>query len=88
MLFRKKPNRIPDPGQRVRLLGRRGPSLQGRYRTISGTFTAPKGGAVIRVAEEREYRVALEEDRNAESIPWPAQQTEVVSPPRRSLRQT
>ncbi len=77
MRFRKK-NRIPDPGQQVRLFERRG-RLRGRYRTISGPLTDPKDEVVIWVAEEREYQEALEEGRRAEGIPWPARQMEVVS---------
>ena len=71
-------NRIPDPGQQVRLLERRG-RLRGRYRTISGPLSDPKDGVVIWVAEEREYREASEEGRRVEGMPWPARQMEVVS---------
>ncbi len=78
MRFRRKTNLIPDPGQQVRLLERRG-RLRGRYRTISGPLTDPKGEAVIWVAEEREYREALRESRPAEGMPWPARQMEVFS---------
>ena len=75
--FRKK-NPIPDPGQQARLLERRG-RLRGRYRTISGPLTDPKDGVVIWVAEEREYREALEEGRRAVGMAWPARKMEVVS---------
>ncbi len=78
MRFRKKTNPIPDPGQRARLLGRRG-RWRGRYRTISGPLSDPKGAVVIRVAEEREYGEALREGRRAVGMPWPARQMEVVS---------
>jgi hypothetical protein len=78
MYSRKKTNLIPDPGQRVRLLERRG-RRRGRYRTISGPLTDPKGEAVIWVAKEREYREALRESRPAEGMPWPARQMEVFS---------
>ena len=74
----RRTNPIPDPGQQVRLLERRG-RLRGRYRTISGPLTDPKDGVVIWVAEEREYQEALEEGRRAEGMPWPAGQMEVVS---------
>ncbi len=80
MRFRKKPNPIPDPGQQVRLLERRG-RLRGRYRTISGPLTDSKDEVVIWVAEEREYREAWREGRKAEGMPWPARQMEVVSSP-------
>ena len=79
MRFRRKTNAIPDPGQQVRLLGRRGRRLRGRYRTISGPLTDPNSEVVIRVAEEPEYREALREGRRAEGMPWPARQMEVVS---------
>ncbi len=78
MRFRKKTNLIPDPGQQVRLLGHRG-RWRGRYRTISGPLTDPKGEVMIWVAEEREYGEASREGRPAEGMPWPARQMEVVS---------
>lgn len=78
MRFRKT-NAIPDPGQQVRLLGRRGRLLRGKYRTISGPLTDPKDGVVIRVSEEREYREASREGRRAIGMPWPARQMEIVS---------
>ena len=78
MRFRRKTNPIPDPDQRVRLLGHRG-RWRGRYRTISGPLSDPKDGVVIWVAEEREYREALREGRRAEGMAWPARQMEVVS---------
>lgn len=79
MRFRRKTNPIPDPGQRVRLLGWRGRPLRGRYRTISGPLTGPNSEVVIRVTEEREYREALGEGRRAVGITWPARKMEVVS---------
>ncbi len=85
MRFRNRTNPIPDPGQQVRLLERRG-RLRGRYRTISGPLTDPKDGVVIWVAEEREYREASREGRSAIGIPWPAGQMEVVSPPAEAPR--
>lgn len=78
-MYSRKTNAIPDPGQRVRLLGRRDRRLPGRYRTLSGPLTDPKDGVVIWVAEEREYREALEEGRRAEGMPWPARQMKVCS---------
>ena len=71
-MYSHKMNAIPDPGQRVRLLGQRGRRLRGRYRTISGPLTDPKDGVVICVAEEHEYQEALQEGRRAEGVPWPA----------------
>ncbi len=79
MRFRRRMSPIPDPGQQVRLLERRG-RLRGRYRTISGPLTDPKDGVVIWVAEEREYREASREGRRAEGMPWPARQMELFSP--------
>ncbi len=77
MRFRKT-NAIPDPGQQVWLLERRG-RLRGRYRTISGPLTDARGEVVIWVAEEREYGEASREGRPAEGMPWPARQMEVFS---------
>ena len=77
--MRRKTNLIPDPGQQVRLIGHRG-RWRGRYRTISGPLTDPKGAVVIWVAEEREYREALREGRRAIGMPWPARQMELFSP--------
>ena len=74
----RRTNRIPHPGQQVRLLERRG-RLRGRYRTISGPLTDPKDGVVIWVSEEREYQEALREGRRAGGMPWPARQMELVS---------
>jgi hypothetical protein len=68
MRFRRRTSPIPDPGQQVRLLGRRG-RLRGRYRTISGPLTDPKDGVVIWVAEEREYREASREGRRSIGMP-------------------
>ncbi len=77
MRFRKT-NAIPDPGQQVWLLERRG-RLRGRYRTISGPLSDPKDGVVIWVAEEHEYQEALHEGRRTEGMAWPVRQMEVVS---------
>jgi hypothetical protein len=79
MYFRET-NAIPDPGQQVKLLGRRGRRLPGRYRTLSGPLTDPKDGVVIWVAEEHEYQEALQEGRRAEGMSWPVRQMEVISP--------
>ncbi len=78
MSFRKKKGPIPDPGQRVRLVGHRG-RWRGRYRTISGPLTDPRGEVVIWVAEEREYGEASREGRRAIGMPWPARQMELFS---------
>ncbi len=79
MRFRRRTNAIPDPGQQVRLLERRG-RLRGRYRTISGPLTDLKDGVVIWVAEEHEYQEALLEGRHAIGMTWPAHQMVSVSP--------
>ena len=70
MYFRKT-NVIPDPGQRVRLFGRRSSPVRGKYIAISGPFTDASGEVMIRVASE--------EGRRAEGMPWPVRQMEVVS---------
>ncbi len=79
-MYSRETNAIPDPGQQVKLLGRRGRRLPGRYRTLSGPLTDPKDGVVIWVAEEHEYREALREGRRAIGMPWPARKMEVISP--------
>ncbi len=78
-MYSHKTNAIPDPGQQVKLLGRRGRRLTGRYRALSGPLTDPKDGVVIWVAEEHEYQEALHEGRRAEGMAWPVRQMEVVS---------
>ena len=78
-MYSYKTNAIPDPGQRVKLLGRRGRRLTGRYRALSAPVTDPKDGVVIWVAEEHEYQEALHEGRRAEGLAWPVRQMEVVS---------
>ncbi|MDP9458333.1 MAG: hypothetical protein M3Q60_21720 [Actinomycetota bacterium] len=79
-MYSRETNAIPDPGQQVKLLGRRGRRLPGRYRTLSGPLTDPKDGVVIWVAEEHEYQEALQEGRRAEGMSWPVRQMEVISP--------
>ncbi len=78
-MYSRSNNAIPDPGQQVKLLGRRGRRLTGRYRALSGPLTDPKDGVVIWVAEEHEYQEALHEGRRAEGMAWPVRQMEVVS---------
>ncbi len=78
-MFRKKPLQIPDPGQQVRLLMRRG-RWRGRWRAISEPSTDARGEVVIWVAPEWKYQDALREEQRAIGIPWPVEQLEILSP--------
>jgi hypothetical protein len=75
MLFRRPP-RVPDPGQKVLLLGVDG-VWRGGFRAVSGPLSAPRGGIIVRVAEEGEYRSAGIEDRPVVSVPWPIEDVRV-----------
>ena len=76
---RKRPLVVPEPGQRVRLRTARGP-WRGNYRAVSEPFTDEGGVAVLRVAEEEEYRAAIREGRRAIGMPWPVRQVAAILP--------
>lgn len=78
-MFRRKPLQIPDPGQQVRLLTRRG-RWRGRWRAISEPSTNARGEVMIWVAQEWEYQDALRQEHHAIGMPWPAKQLEILSP--------
>lgn len=75
-MFLRRPPRVPDPGQKVMLLGPDG-VWRGGFRAVSGPLSARSGGIIIRVAEEGEYRWAKLEGRPAVSMPWPLEDLKV-----------
>lgn len=82
MFFRKQsvpPRIVPDPGQKVRLLGW-GTSGRAEVRAVSEPFTDARGQIVVRVTEEQEYKDAFREGRRAIGIPWPVQDMEILTP--------
>ena len=83
MFFRKKksvpPRIVPDPGQKVRLLGW-GTSGRAEVRAVSEPFTDARGQIVVRVTEEQEYKDASREGRRAIGILWPVQDMEIPTP--------
>jgi hypothetical protein len=66
-----RPPLVPDPGQPVELLAENGETLEG-FRAVTGPLTYERGGVVVWVATEVEYRDATRERRPAVSMPWPA----------------
>jgi hypothetical protein len=77
--FRKKPPLVPEPGQRVRLLTRRGRCWRGSFRAVSYPYTDDGLGVVVRIAKEEEYRKAVREGHASFGVPWPVYQIEPVS---------
>ena len=74
-----RPPLVPDPGQTVELLAENGATLRG-FRAVSGPLTYERGGVVVWVATEREYKDAKREGRPAVSMPWPATNVTVYVP--------
>jgi hypothetical protein len=87
MLLKKKPPLVPDPGQRVELIGGTG-SLQSSFRAISGPLTTDTGEIIVWVTTEEEYWAAEQEGRRAVGLPWPAQRLEALVPRRERRRLT
>ena len=80
MTFRRnRPPLVPDPGQPVELLAENGEILRG-FRAVSGPLTYARGGVVVWVATEAEFRDAKREGRPAVSMPWPAAKVAVYIP--------
>ncbi|MEW6635263.1 MAG: hypothetical protein AB1425_00455 [Actinomycetota bacterium] len=75
-MFFKRPPRIPDPGQRVRIKAF-DEEWRGGFRAISEPETDERGDVVIWVAEEEEYRAADIEGRPAVGMPWPVSRMQV-----------
>jgi hypothetical protein len=84
---KKKPPLVPDPGQRVELLGADG-SPQSSFRAISGPLTTDTGEVIVWVAAEDEYQDAKREGRRAVGLPWPAERVEALVPRRERRRLT
>jgi hypothetical protein len=74
-----RPPLVPDPGQQVELLAENGEVLHG-FRAVSGPLSYERGGVVVWVATEEEYRDARREGRPAVSMPWPAGKVTVRVP--------
>ena len=78
-LKERRPQVVPEPGQRVRLRTARG-RWRGSYRALSEPFTDEGGVVVVRVADEEEYRSARREGRSAIGMPWPVGQMAAIQP--------
>jgi hypothetical protein len=79
-LMRRRPARIPDPGQMVDLQMEDASWRQG-FRALSTPSTAETGEVIIWVCTEDEYREALREERRAVGMPWSAQRMRVSPSP-------
>ncbi len=66
----KGPRRVPDPGQRVRLLGE-DEKWRGGFRAISGPLSDESYGVIVWVAEEEEWETATLKRRTPVGMPWP-----------------
>ena len=66
--LRRRPARIPDPGQMVDLQMEDASWRQG-FRALSAPSTAETGEVLIWVCTEDEYREALREERRAVGMP-------------------
>ncbi|AHY45566.1 Hypothetical Protein RradSPS_0283 [Rubrobacter radiotolerans] len=75
--FGKEPPRVPDPGQRVRLLGADDKWRMG-FRAISGPLSDDSYGVVVWVAEEEEWETATLKRRAPVGMAWPLDRMEVV----------
>lgn len=71
----KGPPRVPDPGQRVRLLGE-DENWRGGFRAITGPLSDENYGFIIWVAEEEEWETATLKRRPAVGMPWPLDRLE------------
>jgi len=76
---KNRPPLVPDPGQQVDLLAENGQILNG-FRAVSGPLSYERGGVVVWVATEAEFRDAKRERRPAVSMPWPAGKVTVHVP--------
>src|SRR5215208_5466478 len=80
-LMRRRPARIPDPGQMVDLQMEDASWREG-FRALSEPSTAETGEVLIWVCTEDEYMEALREERRAVGMPWSAKRMRVSpSPP-------
>ena len=74
-LRRRKP-RVPDPGQRVRLLGPDG-AWRGGFVAVSGPLSDDQYGVVIKVAEEAEISTSERQRRAPVTMTWPLERLEI-----------
>lgn len=74
--FGKEPPRVPDPSQRVRLLGEDGKWRSG-FRAISGPLSHESYEVVVWVAEEEEWETATISGRPPVGMAWPLERVEV-----------
>jgi hypothetical protein len=78
--LRRRPARIPDPGEMVDLRMEDASWREG-FRALSEPSTAETGEVVIRVCTEDEYREAHREERRADGMSWPAKRMRVSPSP-------
>ena len=78
--LRRRPARIPDPGEMVDLRMEDGSWREG-FRALSEPSTAETGEVVIWVCTEDEYREAHREERRAVGMSWPAKRMRVSPSP-------
>ena len=76
-LSRRRPPKVPDPGQRVRLLGPDG-AWRGGFAAVSGPLSDERYGVVVKVAEEREFLASDHRGRPPVSMSWPLEMLEIV----------
>lgn len=73
--FGKEPPKVPDPGQKVRLLGEDGKWRSG-FRAVSGPLSDDAYGVIIWVAEEEEWETATLKRRSPVGMSWPLERLE------------
>ncbi len=67
---------MPDPGQRLRLLGPDG-TWRGGFVAVSGPLSDDRYGVVVKVAEEGEFLASERERRRAVVLTWPLGMLEI-----------
>ena len=67
---------MPDPGQRVRLLGPDG-AWRGGFVAVSGPLSDDRHWVVVRVAEEAELSAAERQRRPPVTMAWPLDRLEI-----------
>ena len=80
MPLKRRPPRIPDPGEMVDLRMEDASWRQG-FRALSEPSTAETGEVIIWVCTEDEYRQARWEERRAIGMTWPAKRMRVSPSP-------
>lgn len=61
---------MPDPGQRVELLGHDG-EWRGGFVAVSGPLSDDRHGIVVKVAQEEEFVVSEFQGRRPVAMNWP-----------------